>query len=201
MLSEFLQKQGEFMSQTDINQQIEEEITKGMPTVQSRVNLFNEIKTTRNDSYVIDDHNKELPEIDVSSGTNSNNSIEDILPEQVSESKFNALFDKVKSKGNDTDVVATPNVSQVGLAPILDKVKGLFTPKTESKTLDNKPSISNLLDDTNALFDDIDENIITSTNIPDKIDTEAIDNTNINNTIDNTINNINTIDSNYVKNI
>lgn len=62
----------------------------------------------------------------------------------------------------------SPNVSQIGLSPILEKVKGVFTPKEANipldQTLSNKPSISNLLDDTNALFDDIDENPIDTTN-------------------------------------
>jgi hypothetical protein len=186
MLGEFLQRQGELFNQKDLNQQIEEEITKGIPTQESRNNLFDQIKARRNDTDVIDDHNKELPQIDVSSASNSNESIEDILPEQVSQTGFNALFDQIRSKRNDTDVIGSPNISRVGLTPILEKVKGLFTPKSQTldiqdntKTLENKPSINNLFDDTNALFDDIDDNIV-----------------------DNTTNTIDTnVDSNYVKNI
>jgi hypothetical protein len=162
-LGEFLQRQGEFQNQIDINQQINEEINKGKPSIDTRSSLLDQIKARRNDSYVIDDFNKELPEIDVSSASNSNSSIENVLPEQVSKPKFNALFDQIKSRRNDSHVVESPNVSNVGLTPILDKVKGLFTPKSENKTLDildkgksidNKPSFSNLLEDTNALFDD-----------------------------------------------
>jgi hypothetical protein len=180
MLGEFLQKQGEFQNQTDINQQIEEEITKGIPSIDVRSSLLDQIKTRRNDNYVIDEHNKELPEIDISSASNSNESIEHIMPEQVSKTGFNALFDQIRSKRDDSNVVSSPNIQQVGLTPILDKIKGLFTPKTETKTLDNKPSFNNLLEDTNALFDDDLDNITTNL-------TEKIDNT--------------TIDSNYVKNI
>ena len=189
MLGEFLQRQNEFVNQQDINQQISEEINKGIPSIDARSSLLDAIKSRRNDSHVIDEFNKELPEIDINSASNSNSSIENILPEQVSKPKFNALFDAIKAKRDDSNVVESPGVSNIGLTPILDKIKGLFSPKTESKpldvlnkgksvdnTLDNKPSISNLLDDTNALFDDLD------TDIPINI-------------VDNNI------DNNYVKNI
>ena len=177
MLAEFLQRGDEFFNPKDINQQIEDEINKGKPSIDARSSLLDAIKSRRNDSYVIDDHNKELPEIDINSASNS--SIDDILPEQVSKTGFNALFDAIKSKRDDSNVVSSPNISNIGLTPILEKVKGLFTPKTDTlnipdNTLQNKPSFSNLLEDTNALFDDdLDINIPTdSTNI--------IDNTNIN---------------------
>jgi hypothetical protein len=42
------------------------------------------------------------------------------------------------------------------LSVILDKVKSLLTPKTENKELSRQPSISNLFQDTEALFDDND---------------------------------------------
>jgi hypothetical protein len=190
MLAEFLQKQDEFFNPKDINQQIEEEINKGKPSIDARSSLLDAIKSRRNDTYVIDEHNKELPEIDISSASNS--SIEELLPEQVSKTGFSALFDAIKSKRDDSNVVGSPNVQDVGLTPILEKVKGLFkTPKLESKpleilnkgksvdnTLQNKPSISNLLDDTNALFDDELNNI---PNISDNIDNSTIDNNYIKN--------------------
>jgi len=184
-LGEFLEKADEFFNQKDLNQQIDEEINKAKPNIDAKNSLLEQIKARRNDSYVIDDLNKEIPEIDTTSGSNSNDSIEDILPEQVSKTGFNALFNQITSKRDDYHVVGTPNVYQIGLTPILERVKGLFTPNVESKTLDNKPSFTNLLDDTNALFDDIEENV-------------AIDNTNI---IDNTIDTTNKIDNNFIKNI
>ena len=79
----------------------------------------------------------------------------------------------IKSKRDDSNVISSPNVSNIGLTPILEKVKGLFTPKSDNKVLDNKPSFSNLLDDTNALFDDELDNI---PNISDNIDNSTIDN-------------------------
>jgi hypothetical protein len=218
MLGEFLKNQGEFMNQKDINQQIEEEITKGIPSIQTRTNLFDQIKLRRNDTHVIDDHNKELPEIDVNSASNSNESIEEILPEQVSRT---SLFDQINARRDDSHVIGTPNISHLGLSPILEKIKTAFTPKSDNlplenldkgKTIDNKPSFSNLLDDTNALFDDLDDNIPIDTNIPtnivnnnnisDNIDTTVIETNTVDNTIvdNNTINN-SKLDSNYVKNI
>jgi hypothetical protein len=223
MLGEFLANQDEFFSKKDINQQIEEEIQNEQATIQSRSNLIDEINARRNDTNVIDDQNKELPNIDIDSGSNSNNSLDHFLPEPTPQTN---IIEQLNTRTGDSNVVASPNVSQIGLTPILEKVKGLFTTNTESKvlespdnTLQNKPSISNLLDDTQALFDDLDEDNNISTNIIENIQSNVSDNINdnipidttnnlpdntTNNLPDNTTNNLpdNTkVDSNYVKNI
>nr|YP_009487263.1 hypothetical protein [Russula foetens]AWB36165.1 hypothetical protein [Russula foetens] len=197
MLGEFLQNQDEFFSNKDINQQIEEEITKGIPSIQSRTNLFEQIKNRRDDSNVIDDFNKELPEIDVDSG--SSNSIDQLLPEQIPQTN---LIDQLNINTNDSNVIESPNVSRLGLSPILEKIKTAFTPKSEYKVLDsgentlqNQPSISNLLDDTNALFDDIDVDNDITTNIVENIN-ENIPIESTNNLSENV-----KFDNNYVKNI
>jgi len=149
------------------------------PPINPRFNLLEQIRARRNEKDIIDDVNKELPQIEVNTGSSSDNSIDHYLPnqEQNISTQENPNVNIPSNSQNisnpeipieniqDTNQDIT-NTSQVGLTPILERVKGLFTPKIENKTLSNKPSISNLLEDTNALFDDIDS---------DPIDTNIID--------------------------
>jgi hypothetical protein len=54
------------------------------------------------------------------------------------------MLASIRARRDDSNVVGSPQISQVGLTPRLSP-------------LNTKPSISNLLDDTQALFDDDDE--------------------------------------------
>jgi len=96
-----------------------------------------------------------LPKIEVDS---SNSSMEQYFPKPVVggedvKSRFSNLFGQINNRRNDSDVVGSPNISQIGLQPSSSRLSPLNT----------KPSISNLLEDTQALFDDDDDDLITST--------------------------------------
>jgi len=67
-------------------------------------------------------------------------------------SRFSNLFGQINSRRDDSNVVGSPNISQIGLQPSPSRLSPLNT----------KPSISNLLEDTQALFDDDDEILPTS---------------------------------------
>jgi len=98
---------------------------------------------------------QDLPKIEVDS---SNSSMEQYFPKPVVgsedvKSRFSNLFGQINNRRNDSDVVGSPNISQIGLQPS----------STRLSPLNTKPSISNLLEDTQALFDDDDDDLITST--------------------------------------
>jgi hypothetical protein len=98
---------------------------------------------------------QDLPKIEVDS---SNSSMEQYFPKPVVgsedvKSRFSNLFGQINNRRNDSDVVGSPNISQIGLQPSSSRLSPLNT----------KPSISNLLEDTQALFDDDDDDLITST--------------------------------------
>lgn len=90
---------------------------------------------------------QDLPEINIDSNNSTNNSsIEHYFPKpEVSQedvkSRFNNLFSQITNRRDDSNVVGSPQISQLGLSPKLSP-------------LNTKPSISNLLDDTAALFED-----------------------------------------------
>lgn len=99
----------------------------------------------------IQNTSQDLPKIDIdtSSSSNSSNnqyfnkpevSQEDIKPKY----SFSDMLASIRARRDDSNVVGSPQISQVGLTPRLSP-------------LNTKPSISNLLDDTQALFDDDDE--------------------------------------------
>jgi hypothetical protein len=116
------------------------------------------------------------PEIKIEADNSPNSSLEHYFPEQKDKSievnkteefiqgsskdisinennikpKFNNIFDAIKARRDDTNVITTPKITQVGLQPTIDK-------NVSSTLLLNKPSISNLFDDTNNLFDDLDD--------------------------------------------
>lgn len=72
---------------------------------------------------------------------------------ESSKSRFINLFESIKSQRDDSNVVSSPKVSQLGLqTPIHERLD--VTPK--GSPLIKKPSLSNLLEDTNALFSDDD---------------------------------------------
>jgi hypothetical protein len=75
---------------------------------------------------------------------------------EVPKSGINALWDAIKARRDDSNVVTSPNIAQVGLqTPIHERLD--VTPK--GSPLIKQPSISNLLEDTNALFDLDDDDV------------------------------------------
>jgi hypothetical protein len=71
--------------------------------------------------------------------------------------KLNSLLEQINARRNDRDVVASPNISNVGLqTPIQERLN--------TSPLVHKPSLTNMFDDTMNLFDDdpIDTGIDTS---------------------------------------
>jgi hypothetical protein len=94
---------------------------------------------------------KELPDLpDIKLDSSSDESLDhffpktEVTPEEI-QTGFNALINKI-----DANITNSPNIAQVGLAG----------PSKLSPLLQTKPSISNLLDDTVALFNDSDEDVI-----------------------------------------
>ena len=85
---------------------------------------------------------KSIPKIEIDSESNS--SLEHFFPkvETKPNTGFNALFDSIKARRDDSNVIGSPNLSQVGLQPKLSPI------------IQNKPSISNLFEDTVNLFED-----------------------------------------------
>jgi hypothetical protein len=79
-------------------------------------------------------------------------------PEVTSEdtkSTFANLFDSIRGRRDDSNVIGSPQINQLGLQSGPSRLSPLNT----------KPSISNLLDDTQALFEDYDDEIIPISNI------------------------------------
>jgi len=69
---------------------------------------------------------------------------EPVITQQDIKSRFNNLFNQITQRRDESNVTGSPNISQLGLSPKLSP-------------LNTKPSISNLFDDTTALFEDDDE--------------------------------------------
>jgi hypothetical protein len=103
---------------------------------------------------------QDLPKIDIDSNSSSDNSINQYFPkpdvgQEEVKSRFTNLFGQINSRRDDSNVVGSPNISQIGLQPSPSRLSPLNT----------KPSISNLLEDTQALFDDDDDEILPTSNI------------------------------------
>jgi len=97
---------------------------------------------------------QDLPKIEVDS---SNSSMEQYFPkpdvtQQELSSRLSKLFGQITNRRDDSNVVGSPNVSQLGLQPEPSRLSPLNT----------KPSLSNLLDDTVALFEDDDDDLVIS---------------------------------------
>jgi len=91
-----------------------------------------------------------LPKIDIDSNSSSDNSMNQYfnnpdVTQNESQSRFTNLFDSIRARRDDSNVVGSPNIGQIGLQP------------SRLSPLNTKPSISNLFDDTTALFEDDDE--------------------------------------------
>lgn len=81
--------------------------------------------------------------------------------QEASSSGFINLFESIKARRDDSNVISSPRISQVGLqTPIHERLD--VTPK--GSPLTKKPSITNLLDDTNALFDLEDDDDVSALN-------------------------------------
>jgi len=96
--------------------------------------------------------NVDLPKIDIDSNSSSDKSINQYFPKpevtpQDTKSGFTNLFSQISESRKNS---ISPQISQLGLQPGSPSLSPLNT----------KPSISNLLDDTTALFDDYDDEII-----------------------------------------
>jgi hypothetical protein len=97
---------------------------------------------------------KDLPNINIDSNSSSDNSMNQYFPkpdvgQEEVKSGFTQLFSQITKNRKDS---VSPQINQLGLQPGSPNLSPLNT----------KPSISNLLEDTQALFDDDDEDLITS---------------------------------------
>jgi hypothetical protein len=105
------------------------------------------LDTTNSD---VKNSNVNLPKIDIDSNSSSDNSMNQYFNNQdvtqkESQSRFTNLFNSIRARRDDSNVVGSPNIGQIGLQP------------SRLSPLNTKPSISNLFDDTTALFEDDDE--------------------------------------------
>jgi hypothetical protein len=97
---------------------------------------------------------QDLPNINIDSNSSSDNSMNQYFPkpdvdQEEVKSGFTQLFSQITKNRKDS---VSPQINQLGLQPGSPNLSPLNT----------KPSISNLLEDTQALFDDDDEDLITS---------------------------------------
>lgn len=100
-----------------------------------------------------EDEKEDLPNIDIDSSSSSNNHYfpkPDVTPQEI-KTGFKSIIDNI-----DNNIIQSPSTNQLGLQPSSSKLSPLLM---------NKPSISNLLDDTNALFEDDDNEIDITTEI------------------------------------
>jgi hypothetical protein len=104
------------------------------------------LDTTNSD---VKNSNVNLPNINIDSNSSSDNSMnqyftEPVITQQDIKSRFSNLFNQITQRRDESNVTGSPNISQLGLSPKLSP-------------LNTKPSISNLFDDTTALFEDDDD--------------------------------------------
>lgn len=133
---------------TNQDENLEDLLASAIRTIKEDVGLKNDL--IRNE--LKDEIKPEHPQIEIDSDTNS--SMEHYFPKQEltqSEVKtgFNALFDSINKRRDDSNVVGTPSVTKLGLG-LQDSPKVL-------SPLEHKPSFSNLFEDTMDLFDEEDE--------------------------------------------
>jgi hypothetical protein len=111
----------------------------------------------RSETSESSDRNKELPtlpDIKLDSSSSSENSeqhyfTEPALSQEEANTGMNALLEGIRKRRDDSNVIGSPNIAQVGLQP------------TSSPLLSTKTSLSNLFDDTMNLFeDDVSDTII-----------------------------------------
>jgi hypothetical protein len=102
------------------------------------------------------------PEIIINKDSGSDSSMDHYFPKienpkievktEENKSTLSSVFDQIKTRRNDEDVTASPNIGNVGLqTPIQDRLN--------TSPLIHKPSLSNLFEDTMQLFDDDPTNI------------------------------------------
>ena len=126
-------------------------IKKTAEAIKEDVELIHEIDRFKKDILLATDQ----PQIEIDSETNS--SMEHYFPKQeVTETEvktgFNALFDQIKKRRDESNVVASPSITHLGLG-VQDSPKVL-------SPLQHKPSFGNMFEDTMNLFDgDEDDNV------------------------------------------
>jgi hypothetical protein len=109
----------------------------------------------------------DLPKIDIYS---SNSSMEqyfhkpDVNPDDI-KSRFSNLFTQISERRDESNVTGSPQINQLGLQSGPSRLLPLNT----------KPSISNLLDDTQALFEDYDDDEIIPISNIDKGKAKEVD--------------------------
>lgn len=81
--------------------------------------------------------------------------------QEAPKSGFINLFDAIKARRDDSNVISSPNITQVGLQTPIHEILDV-TPK--GSPLVKQPSISNLLEDINALFELDDDDDVTPLN-------------------------------------
>jgi hypothetical protein len=138
------------------------------------------------DSELLKQVENTIPTVEIDSGSNNSINQPEITTSEV-KSGFNALFEQIKSRRLE---YGTPKINQLGLQP--HESADLLSP------LSNKPSISNLFEDTMNLFDDdIDtqnvgssstdqqfiQNIVSSDNIIDSWNKMKVDISDVNKNI------------------
>jgi len=123
-------------------------IKKTAETIKEDVTLRKELEELKKDILGETDQ----PQIEIDSETNS--SMEHYFPKQdVTETEvktgFNALFDQIKKRRDESNVVASPSITHLGLG-VQDSPKVL-------SPLQHKPSFGNMFEDTMNLFDEDEE--------------------------------------------
>ena len=94
--------------------------------------------------------NEELPKIEIDSSSSSDSSKEHYFPKpELTEDEIKSGFKTINDNISDKQSVGSPNISQLGLNPTAG-------PSRLSPLIMNRPSLSNLRDDTDALFDNSD---------------------------------------------
>jgi hypothetical protein len=94
--------------------------------------------------------NEELPKIEIDSSSSSDSSKEHYFPKpELTEDEIKSGFKPINENISDKQSVGSPNISQLGLNPTAG-------PSRLSPLIMNRPSLSNLRDDTDALFDNSD---------------------------------------------
>lgn len=123
-------------------------IRKTAKTIKEDVTLRKELEEVKKVIFGETDQ----PQIEIDSETNS--SMEHYFPKkEVTETEvktgFNALFDQIKKRRDESNVVGSPSITHLGLG-VQDSPKVL-------SPLQHKPSFNNMFEDTMNLFDEDDE--------------------------------------------
>ena len=125
------------------------------PDYQQAIWDSNKINTIQEENVPIDINQiikptEELPKIEIDSSSSSDSSKEHYFPKQeLTEDEIKSGFKTINENISDNQIAGSPNLSQLGLNPTTGPSR--LSPLTMSR-----PSLSNLRDDTDALFDNND---------------------------------------------